>query len=243
MAITNENKEKILHNNAEISRLLAENETILREEGFNPPEKNYVIPNKNKRINFPNKYVRTKRYFVSKYSMNEIILNNEVVSNIAYTLQMSDMNNYIMNRFNTFASIDAMIHKQSYLTIITVIEALVQGSINNVRKGCQECNEQSCKYRISKREKEHVYSALKKWSEMELIQLTDNELKRVDELFELRNKIHLVSSNSNEMMNGTFGLAKYNVAIMMLKRIDEELIGHIVPLYGKCMKKEKSLKG
>lgn len=61
-------EQKIKENNAQITRLLAENEELLRSAGFDPPAKNYALHN-NARIKFPSNYIRTKDYFVKKYKL------------------------------------------------------------------------------------------------------------------------------------------------------------------------------
>ena len=102
-------EQKIKENNRQISRLLAENENLLRERGYNPPVHNYAL-NDIDRIKFPSNYIRTKDIFIEKYKLEFFFENPVIRSNVAYSLQMSDMYNYIINRFRTFGSINTMLY-------------------------------------------------------------------------------------------------------------------------------------
>ena len=55
--LDSEIQQKIAKNNQQISELLRENEELLRQAGYNPPVKNFTLP-QNEQIQFPSGYIR-----------------------------------------------------------------------------------------------------------------------------------------------------------------------------------------
>ena len=93
-------KEKIIKNNEQISELLRKNEELLREDGFDLPNENFVVGDWYK-IKIPSGYIRNTTYFYEKYHLDSIVKEWQVKANIAYSFQLSDFYNYLFNRFNT----------------------------------------------------------------------------------------------------------------------------------------------
>lgn len=65
--------------NKEISFLMNENENLLRENGYEPPAKNYTIPmsKANDRICYPKDYIRRRKEFDRMYHISEIFGEDE----------------------------------------------------------------------------------------------------------------------------------------------------------------------
>lgn len=59
---------KIIANNKEISRLLSENESLLKGEGYKLPNNNYAVES-NSRIQIPSGYIRTSAEFGNNYHL------------------------------------------------------------------------------------------------------------------------------------------------------------------------------
>lgn len=78
-------QKKIAENNAQISELLRENETLLREAGYDPPVKNLTLP-QNEQIQFPTGYIRTVANFNDKYHLRAIFPYRYSRHNVTYAL-------------------------------------------------------------------------------------------------------------------------------------------------------------
>ncbi len=107
MALSDEQKSKIIENNRAITDLLRENEKILREAGYNPPIRNYAL-DRTEKIGFPSGYIRTVAAFNTKYHLMEICPNRTTRHNITYALEASDLINFIMNRVNIWGSVETI---------------------------------------------------------------------------------------------------------------------------------------
>ena len=100
-----EKKDHYIENNKKISLLLAENEQLLKDEGYMPPDINFSV-DKEDRINVPAGYIRKSGDFWSKYHLFDIVESRNIRNNISYALQLSDYYNYWVNRFNIWGSIE-----------------------------------------------------------------------------------------------------------------------------------------
>ena len=141
-----------LKNNESISSLLAENEKILKNEGYYPPCKNFTVE-KEKRINIPAGYIRTSGEFWEKFHLVDIVESRDIRNNISYALQLSDYYNFWVNRFNVWGSIETMLYKQAFINIVSITEALVLESANRMNCFCKRCqNIGTCKNNICKKD-------------------------------------------------------------------------------------------
>ena len=69
--ITPEQKQKLSENNKKISALMKDNETIICEAGYNPPETNFALQ-EDEKINIPSAYIRPKEYLIKTHHLEEI---------------------------------------------------------------------------------------------------------------------------------------------------------------------------
>lgn len=226
---------KIIANNKEISRLLSENESLLKGEGYKPPNKNYAVESR-ARIQIPSGYVRTSAEFWNKYHLNCIVHERNVKNNISYSLQLSDFYNYLLNRVHIWGSVQTMLYKNDIINIVSIIEALILEATCNVRKHCVNCqNISKCKNHISKTEKDNMKSALKKLCDIGLLDFSANKVDKICELVDLRNRVHIRLANNNEFLDSKFNLELHNNAILLLREIAEVLNEKVVPYYNKCI--------
>ena len=70
------------------------------------------------------------------------------------------------------------------------------------------------------------------------ISFTEDELRRVNELIDLRNRVHIRLSQKKDFESTEFNLHLYNEVIKLLQRISEEIYNNGVPLYKSCQSKQ-----
>lgn len=227
--------EKLIYNNKEISRLLAENEKILRNSGFQPPIQNYAM-DKNDRIRIPSGYIRTSGTFWQKYHLSKIVKSRNTRNNISYALQLSDFYNFLINRFNIWGSIETMLLKQAFVNVVSIIEALILECANNINDYCQKCKKiGKCQNNLNKRDRENMKNALDKLYHLGIIGLTSDEYTELIELYDLRNKIHIRLNAQNEFLDNKYNQELYNKAIWLLQKVDEQIWKNGVLRYNSCM--------
>lgn len=232
----NELKAKLLKNNKEISLMLRQNETLLKNAGFNPPEKNFVVEGSDK-INIPSGYIRVTTYFSQKYHLNEIIRTRVVRDNITYAFQITDFYNYIINRFYIWGSLQTMFYKDAIITLVSIMEAFISECVNNICNNTKNCTSvNKCKFHFNKGERgEKVFEALKKLKKISIVGFSDIEMERVEEFLSLRNRVHIRLAEENEFNSADFCLEKYNELICLLQRLSDDIYNNGVKYYIDCV--------
>lgn len=226
---------KYIQNNESISLQLAENENILRSEGYAPPCLNFTVE-KEKRINIPAGYIRTSGEFWNKYHLADLVESRNTRNNISYALQLSDYYNFLINRFNVWGSIEIMLYKQAFVNLVSIIEALILESSNRINSFCKQCqNIGKCKNNICKKDRENMKFAAEKLFELGVLDINEMEKNRLIELYDLRNKIHIRLNNQNEFLDCKYNRTLYNEVIELLQKVDDCLWKNAVPLYKKCI--------
>lgn len=226
---------RLKRNNKIISRLMAENERILRKAGYHPPVHDFPIE-KEERICIPSNYIRTADRFGEKYHLNEIVVSKNTRRNVAYALQLSDFYNYLINRFFIWGSIEIMLYKQAFVNVISIIEALILECANNINAYCKNCNEiGKCKSNICREERENMKSALKKLFDLGIVNLSDEDYSLLIKYYDYRNRIHIRLNDQNEFLDNKFNCSLYNCAIVLLRKIDEQIVHNGVNYYETCM--------
>lgn len=231
MGLSHQKKIQIYENNKKISDLLKKNEEILKQEGFKPPARNFTFNphlEHEKMIQVPPGYIRTKEFFIKKYGLLDICNGDmAIASNIAYSLEASDFNNFIFNRFGIYGSILAMMYKQATINIISIIEVLIKTYVATISEKCHGCPRfGSCSNHITK--SKHIKVIFKEQvdvlqSEQILIFDDPNDYQVLKKLYEYRNYIHLTKAKDNELTTEKHSKDKYNEAITMLKKIDVKM--------------------
>lgn len=180
-----------LDNIEKISKLLLENEEILKEAGYCPPVNNFAVE-KDKRIRFPAGYIRTSNEFETRYHLSQLVSSKNVRKNISYALQLSDYYNFLINRFYIWGSIETMLIKQAFINLISIIEALILECANKLNKYCQSCHKIGiCSNNLNKYDRANMKNAVDRLVEIGILDLSNDQKDRLVELYDLRNKIHI----------------------------------------------------
>jgi hypothetical protein len=225
-------QEKILNNNKKISELLRENELLLRQEGYNPPAHNFALPPE-ERISFPPGYIRTVAQFNEKYHLREIFPHRHSRHNVTYALEVSDLFNYVFNRIHIWGAVETVFYKLALVNLVSIIEALLLEAANNICQNTKICKkEQTCIKHFNKNQRAYTKCALEKLVSLGVLDFDQEKLARVQDIIDLRNRIHIRLSPGNEMQLDDFNLRLYNEVIALLKDIDEQIYLKGVPLYG-----------
>lgn len=229
--ISSEQRNKLVENNQKISQLLEENENILRECGYSPPVQNFALDAKEK-IKFPSRYIRTVASFDKKYHLQEIFPDREVRHNVIYTLEVSDLINYLFNRIHIWGPVSTILYKLAIVNLVSVIEAIVLEAANNICNHACCCGKvKTCKNHFSKEQRNNARKALEKLVAMKVIDFDDDKLSRLQEIIDLRNRIHIRLTTGNELKLADFNLELYNEVIAFLQIIDDQVYQNAVPIY------------
>ena len=229
--MTPETRKKIAENNLRISELLKENENLLREEGYLPPMHNFALP-PNERIAFPSGYIRTVQNFNEKYHLREIFPNKASRHNVTYALEVSDLLNFILNRIHIWGAVKTIFYKLAIVNLVSIIEAIVLETANNICANAAYCRKtSSCKKHFNKNERSNARLALQKMVYLDVLDFDTEKLSRVQNIIDLRNRIHIRLAHGSEMQLDDFNLSLYNEVVCLLQDIDRQLYEKGVPLY------------
>lgn len=224
-------RNKLLENNQRISQLLEENENILRACGYSPPAQNFAF-DANEKIKFPSKYIRTVLSFEKKYHLQEIFPNREVRHNVIYALEVSDLINYLFNRVNIWGPVATILYKLAIVNLVSVIEAIVLEAANNICNHAHLCSKvKTCENHFSKEERNNVRKALKKLVAIGVLNFDNAQLLRLQQIIDLRNRIHIRLTTGNELKLADFNLDLYNEVVAFLQNIDLQIYNNAVPIY------------
>ncbi len=229
--ISFQKQKQLIENNKKISKLLQENENILRKEGYNPPVKNFSLSQQQK-IKIPSGYIRTVTKFNQKYHLVEIFPNRETRHNVTYALEVSDLFNFIFNRTNIWGSVSVILYKLAIVNLVSIIEAIILEATNNICYQASSCEKtKKCSYHFTKSERNNARKALEKLTLLNILDYDEVELARLQEIIDLRNRIHIRLTNGNEMKRADYHFHLYNEVILFLQSIDEQIYTNAVPLY------------
>ena len=224
--------EKILDNNKQISKLLKENEELLRKEGYDPPANNFVL-SPHERIVFPTGYIRTVPRFIEKYHLREIFPKRYSRHNVTYALEVSDLINYVFNRIHIYGAVETVFYKLAIVNLVSIMEAIILEAANNICPNAKVCkNTKLCYKHFSRNERNNVRLALNKLVLIEILDFDEEKLERIQYIVELRNRIHIRLSLDGEVQSDNYNLQLYNETISFLQEIDQQIYEKGVPLYG-----------
>lgn len=233
--ISDESKDKIKINCLKITKLLAENESILKDEGLKVPNENFTLSQED-RINIPSSYIRVSDYFMNKYHLNSIVKKHYIRKNIAYTFQLSDFQNYLINRFYIWGSVETMFYKSFVINIISIFEAIIFECANNICCSASSCNKQKeCVHHFSKNERNNSsFEALVKMNNIGITDFSESELDRIKKIIGFRNRVHIRLAEENEFNSDDFTLKLCNDVLTLLQRLCDKVYENGLPLYNKC---------
>lgn len=231
MGLSEDSRQRIIENNRKISKLLAENEEILKAEGYKPPIDDHAFSQNYNKIQIPGGYVRRKPYFVKEYGLADICDGDSAkIDNIAYTLQLTDFHNFIMNRFGIYGSVLSMMYKHSTINIVSVIEVLIRTYIETLWSKCQRCSRKSiCSEKLTKKRdlQGNFEKIIENYKRLGLLSIDDKIYDKAVKLYGHRNHIHLTKAKGNEFTDDDIKFTKeiHDDAIRVLKRIDDAMKG------------------
>lgn len=233
LAIKLEDKEKIIYNNKKISELLTENEQILKCAGFNLPVDNFAFDPENERgyrIQVPTGYIRTKDYYIKEYDLSKICGEDSVhVPNIAYSLEVSDFYNYILNRFGIYGPILSMMYKHATINIVSIIEVLMKAYIKTLQQKCMACpKKEECDGRIVNRYiKPKFKEQVDKYKNLRIFGWDDSMYDKIKRMYDYRNRVHISKATENELTDRIHSRDQYNDAIALMKEINTAMKAQI----------------
>jgi len=138
-------EEQVITRMEEITQKLNELELLLNENNYKGPVKQIEIE-KYRKIRLPYGYIRKVSDFRNDYQLFNLVDDKKVIDNIAYSLQMSDFFNYLLNRFNTFLSIEQYFNKYAITNLFSSFDALLHAILIKLHKHCVASNGEICKY-------------------------------------------------------------------------------------------------
>src|SRR5699024_9042887 len=116
--------------------------------------------------------------------------------------------------------------------LVSVIEAIVLEAANNICNHTCCCSKvKTCKKHFSKEQRNNARKALEKLVAMKVIDFDDDKLSRLQEIIDLRNRIHIRLTTGNELKLADFNLKLYNEVIAFLQIIDDQVYQNAVPIY------------
>ena len=225
-------QKKIAENNAQISELLRENETLLREAGYDPPVKNLTLP-QNEQIQFPTGYIRTVANFNDKYHLRAIFPYRYSRHNVTYALEVSDLMNFVFNRINIWGPVETVFYKLAIVNLVSIMEAIILEAANNICKNANRCNKtKKCFKHFSTDERNNARKALTKLVLIDVLDYDETKLARLQEIIDLRNRIHIRLTKGSELQLDDFNLELYNEVVHFLQDLDKQIFEKGVPQYG-----------
>lgn len=232
-------KEKIIKNNERISELLRENEELLRKEGFELPNENFVVGDWYK-IKIPSGYIRNTTYFYEKYHLDSIVKEWQVRANIAYSFQLSDFYNYLFNRFNIWGSVVIIFYKNAIINLVSIFEALILECANNICECPSECQRvTACKLHFSKEARNNSYMALARMNALGIISYSEEKMARIKEIIGLRNRVHIRLAEKSEFSSADFCLELHDEVIALIQELSEAIYNNGVKFYSYCNQEKK----
>ncbi len=148
-------------------------------------------------------------------------------SNIAYSLEISDFYNYILNRFGIYGPILVLMYKQATINAVSIIEALVKAYIETLLQRCVHCeNYGRCEARVTRKKiKSRFQDLMENYKGLQLLDgLTDEDYDKICELYEYRNHVHLLKSKDNDLKEDRHSVEQYNRTIEGLRSIDQLML-------------------
>jgi hypothetical protein len=217
MALSQEQEIQAAFNKASIA--MTELEATI-DKYYNTPSEN--IPSEQfVKIKFPSGYIRTRYYFAHRYNLNLIISNQRQRDSIAYSLMLSDLHNYFINRVQVWGIIKKLLLKGAIINLVSIIEAMLICSLGDLHVHCRVsqgviCKSQSkCSFYIKSSKNIKIAVAVEILERVLLLGDT-SILQDIIDLNSIRNNVHLSILQRHEFINDDYSLLNYNKAIRVL---------------------------
>lgn len=197
---------------------------------YETPEKN-IDTDSFSLIRMPFNYIRTANNFRNKYYLEELISNDNTKKNISYALQLSDLYNYILNRYELYGVVFSLLYKHAITNIVTVQEAILYGTLESLREFCYLgkenklcCKNAKCEFYLKSKNKLKFADLIDVY--VSKLFFGDQALKTtLLELKQIRDSIHIQDVRFNEWANDKYySKEKYNKAILVLRYFSIHLL-------------------
>ena len=206
--------DRIATNNAKIAELLRENEDLFRSCAG----QNGELPQES-RIRVPYGVVSSKSDVLERYHLDALIADEIVRTNVSYCLETCDLYRFIIDRFNIYGPVRAMLYKNWYVCLVQVMEALVEVSSRALGVDAKleaKGHKTTFRTRLAKKSPYWERSGLA-WE----------KFKCLHDAYEERNRNHLTKSDRNELTKNYWTREKIEEA--------EELLGCLASALAQTM--------
>jgi len=172
--------------------------------------------------NIPDNYIRTAEYYRVNYRLNQMISNRIQINNIAYSLQLSDLFNYILYRINLFGVIKNLFIKNAIMNIVSIQEGILYSSITTLNNFCwikgKVCNSNStCQFYV-KLKNQLTFNSLLQTFQDKIGFYHERYRTMMFTLKEIRDNIHIQDIQYSELAVGDlYSIEKYHDALLSLR--------------------------
>lgn len=209
--------------------ILHDCENILRNNGVVGPVDHPRVTQKDK-IWFPAGYIRKADHFRDDYGLRKLINDLSTRNNVAYALQLSDLLNYIINRFYLGDySVGNTFYRMATAHVFTIVESILCGLTNHLHEHCTNkavtCRKaDKCDLYFKKAGRYTFPKLLKKLQENAITQLSDTDIIKLEELKAIRDRFHMWDTDDSDFHDAKFKISDYNDAIELLKSIRDTTV-------------------
>lgn len=206
-------------------------EDKIRDE-HNPPLTN-INPELYRKIRVPYNYIRKKSTFIEDYHLSELIGKNRILyNNIAYSLQLTDFNNFILNRVELYGAIKNQFLKNCIVQNFAIVEAIILESLYDLGAHCV-IKGNSCKYSATCtgfiNHQENMKNPTAKELLANKLNVSNEFITMYSVILSIRDRIHMRLIKTNEYFNAddALTLKMYNESINLLRYIKTSLLEDI----------------
>jgi|WetSurMetagenome_2_1015567.scaffolds.fasta_scaffold149530_2 hypothetical protein len=179
-------------------------------------------------INIPDRYIRTAHYFRTEYKLSDLISDEIQINNIAYSLQISDLHNYFINRFNLFGVIKNLYLKNSIINLFSIEEAILYSTASSLNDFCSYNGKlcyyhEKCGFYIRRRNQLTFYSLIETYKN-KIGFHHDKFRELMFKLKEIRDYIHISDVQYSELVEkDKYSLDQYNNSMAVLRYTRRQL--------------------
>ena len=165
--------------------------------------------------------------------MSELIGKNKILyNNIAYSLQLTDFNNFILNRIELYGAIKNQFLKNCITQNFAIVEAIIMEVLHDLGKHCL-IEGQSCRYNLTCDGFINCQNNMKHPTAKALLEnkvrVSNEFLTIYSIILAIRDKVHIRLVNTNEYFDNDDSLTikMYNESIQLLRYIKNQFLTDI----------------
>ncbi|WP_166333226.1 hypothetical protein [Sphingobacterium chungjuense] len=192
-----------------------------------------INPDSYEKIRIPYNYVRRKAEFIQNYSLSSFVGKNRVLfNNIAYSLQLTDFNNFILNRIEIYGAIKNQFLKNCITHNFAIVEAVIMEVLYDLGTHCKidnlTCRHNShCSGFINCNQ--NMKHPLAKDLLANKIKVSVEFLTVYSIILKIRDRVHMRLVEANEYFDNdnVLTLKMYNESIRLLRYIKSDFLDDI----------------